>query len=470
MRLRRRTLISGIGVACGLLAACGGGVTERDQWTVWVTTNAPVPQLVDRVLIDILDDQGELACGDCRRQLGVPLDPAAWPISFGVAAPADGRPVRVRVRLYRAARAGTDGLPTPATSFDRVAALPTPHGNTDVQMILEGDCIGLASDVAQRLSCAATERALVPEAPLVPGKPDPSIRPGVWPRAASTPCSGAPDGMVCVPGGFFVLGDARDIGTGVGDNSSQHVERFVTVSPFAIDRDEMTVGTVRSLLAAGNVSANPSARQGPSSGQLAQCTYLGPSDETNDALPINCVPFDLAVQVCAAQGKRLPTEAEWEWAAGNESEETRYPWGDLGEPCDRADVGLGRFITEAALPEVYTCRVREGRPARDGGLPAASNPADVTALGVRRLAGGVSEWVSDRVASYNAPCWHPERPFLVDPRCDDDLSINARRLRGASWAGAPAFVSAAGREAFDPNTPLSYIGFRCAVSRGGATP
>ena len=80
MRVRRRPLIHLLFVVGASAVACGGGVSERDQWTVWLTTDTPIPQLADRGLIDVLDESGSLACSECRRQIGLPRDPAAWPI------------------------------------------------------------------------------------------------------------------------------------------------------------------------------------------------------------------------------------------------------------------------------------------------------------------------------------------------------------------------------------------------------
>jgi sulfatase modifying factor 1 len=416
MRIRRRTVIRGAALLAAGMVACGGGVTERDQWSVWVTTDAPVPQLVDRALVDVLDANGELACGDCRRQLGVPTDPAAWPFSFGVAKPDGARDLRVRVRLYRAASAGPDGLPVEATTLDLVGDLPAPSGNTEVHMVLTAECLGMASDLVGRSSCAGPDRALVPEKMLGTGRPDSTIRPGIWPRAATVACSRAsPSDMICIPGGFFVLGDSRALSIGRSPTASHNEERYVTLSPFSIDRDEVTVGAFRALLQAGRLSEPPTAR-GAATSELEDCTDVGATDPSNDPLPVNCVTAVAAAAACEALGKRLPTEAEWEWVAGNRIEESKYPWGDVDDPCDLADVGLGRSAVETTLPESTACRVRVGQPTRPPGIPAQDNDADVTSLGVRQLGGRLSEWVADRLASYRASCWQPENPFLVDRR------------------------------------------------------
>lgn len=464
MRIRRRAVIGGAGALAGVLVACGGSVTERDQWTVWVTTDAPVPQLVDRALVDVLDANGELACSDCRRQLGVPTDSGAWPFSFGIAKPDGPRDLRVRVRLYRAAKAGIDGLPVGMTTLDLVGGLPAATGNTEVHMALTAECLGLASDIMQRSSCVGPDRLLVPEKVLESGRPDSSIRPGIWPRARTIPCAEpVPSDMVCIPGGFFVLGDSRSLSTGSSPTTDARVERYVTVSPFSMDRDEVTVGFVRGLVQAGRLTDAPTAR-GPAMSMFEDCTYVGASDPSNDALPVSCITAVAAAHVCEALGKRLPTEAEWEWTAGNLRDETRYPWGDLGDPCDFADVGLGRSVLETTQPESTACRLRVGHVTRPPGVPALGSEGDVTNLGVRQLGGRLSEWVADRLASYLASCWQPDQAFLTDPRCDDTTMTTNQAIRGSAWADPPGVVAVVGRQGAAPRTVLPTVGFRCARS------
>ena len=438
---------------------CGGQVTERDQWTVWIATDTPVPALVDRALVEILSEDGELACSDCRRQLGLPTSPAQWPISFGVAAPATGPRPRVRVRLYRASRAGADGLPFVGTTLDRLARLPPARGNTEVAMVLFGECLGVAASVTDGTSCVGTGRELLPEAELASGPPPAAVRPGTWARAAIRPCDVAPpDDLVCVPGGLLALGDS----SAVAGQWSSAPERFARLDPFYLDRDEVTVGVVRELVRAGRIPAPPELRAADSRAVAAECTFLGPDDAANDELPINCVSHPTAAAVCAARGMRLPTEAEWEWTAGNLGAETRYPWGDDGDPCEHAHVGLGRTTTEAPQAiESKLCRVRPGLPARQAGLPRTRHERDVTALGVRGLAGGVAEWLADVGASYDAPCWAPEEPFLDRPRCDRGGALRA--LRGGSWLSPPSSSVSVRRRGDRPSLVSPGVGFRCAM-------
>lgn len=444
-----------------LAASCGGATSERDQWTVFLATDLPVPQLADRALVEILDDSGALACTECRRQLGLPVDVAAWPISFGVVA--TKKTLHVRARLYRAARAGALGLPPEASALDRVAVLPPAVGNTVVTMALHAECTGVPAALGEKTSCAGAARTIGPETTLPVGRPDPALSPGTWPRARAAPCpTVVPPEMVCVPGGLFVLGDARLLPT--NDDFATAPERFVHLSTFAIDRDEVSLGTVRRLFVAGTIARSPGLRSSDPTDSFAFCNYLGPNDPTNDDEPAACLSPETATAVCEKLGKRLPTEAEWEYVAGNRDEKTTYPWGNTNDACDRADVALGVFTQ----PGIFAlgadlCRVRPGQPTRAPGLPHVRNPRDVTTLGVRAMGGGLSEIVADGLAAYGSPCWHPEQPFLDNPRCDPSTTSN-RVIRGGAWANRIDTAAAANRLGATLGRNLVTAGVRCAKS------
>lgn len=436
------------------LAGCGGRTVDaRDQWTVVIATDAPVPQFGDRLLVELLDAQGQPACSACRREFGVP---DTWPVSFGVE-PLPAVPVpHLRVRLYRSAATGGDGLPLGNALIDERGSLPTPHGNTHVYAPLAMSCFGIPS--APGASCDPATGESVSEGEL--GAPPSTMpAPGSWPPALARDCTGTvPDGMVCVPGGAFLLGAPRFFY--YDDVSAPVPEHMVQLSPFALDADEFTVGAFRQLVAAGSASAP--VQQGSIMGS-DMCTWLGANDATNDAAPVNCVTVDQAAAACAALGKRLPTEAEWEFAASNRTAETLYPWGDDdGNICALTAIGLG---AQSAQGTEATFCLATGKPP---GPAPGGNPADVTALGVRNLGGNVAEFVVDRFAGYTAPCWNSAR-LLVDPHCDTaappaDNPSAQQSIRGSDWAGIALAARSSNRNAVPLANRDALTGFRCAKS------
>jgi formylglycine-generating enzyme len=426
------------------LAACGTPVGDPlPQWRVTIATDAPVPQLGDRLLIEVLGDDGQ-ACSGCRRQLGAE-DPARWPFSFGVVPPDKGG-VRVRVRLYRTAVTGFDGAPGSDRILDTLARMPRATGVTDVAITLDMRCFGVPADPFADTSCDPASGAPAPVKTLSARSEAPSLpAPGSWAPARSVDCPSPPgQGMVCVPGGAFLLGSPDYLPTGDLDPVP---EQLVQLDPFALDVDEMTVGEMRALVQAGMVS--PPVKNGP--GNAAHCTY---TDSGNDDMPVNCVSRATARKACEARGLRLPTEAEWEMAAGNRDRETAFPWGD-GSPCDHAIVGKGDPLDVAV-----SSACQDAATPLVGPEAVSAETTDVTLLGVRHMGGNVDEWVDDDVRPYDDPaCWGHDPALHVNPRC---ASGTGPGIRGGSWGSLPVGAHVYARNGVFADGPTPFTGFRCA--------
>ena len=153
-----------------------------------------------------------------------------------------------------------------------------------------------------------------------------------------------------------------------------------------------------------------------------QAMYRGPS------WPRETVTWQEASQFCMSHNARLPTEAEWEFAARG-PDALIYPWGN--------EFHLERLISGRLSP-----------------ADVASVPAGVAWVGAFDMSGGVAEWVAD---------WYTPYPqaSVTDPHLPADGQ--QRVLRGGSWFSfASFFVRTSHRESASPDTANSTIGFRCA--------
>ena len=113
---------------------------------------------------------------------------------------------------------------------------------------------------------------------------------------------------VQIPGGTFQMGSAS------GDDDEQPVHT-VGVAGFKMMKSEVTVGQYRKCVDAGSCTA-------PDTGE--DCNWnTGREDH-----PVNCVDWNQAQAFAVWAGGRLPTEAEWEYAARSGGKARTYPWGD----------------------------------------------------------------------------------------------------------------------------------------------
>lgn len=418
---------------------------------VTVATDAPLPTFGDRLLVEVLDAAGALACSGCQRSFDA-SSADRFPLSFGIEASA--RASLVRARLYRAANVGPDGLPAGTALLDAVGRLPMAAGIRKVMLELPARCFDVPADPATPSTCDPVTRAPVPAPALGPPPANPP-QAGSWAPAAPVPCPGPiPEGMVCVPGGLFLLGSFIPVRVGAYADAP---ERVVQLAPFAIDVREQTVGTVEALLQQGLVATAPVAKNA----SLTFCTFLGLDDHANDAYPVNCISWKAASEICAAQGKRLPTEAEWEYAASNAPAEDAFPWGNDGDVCGKAYVGRSSVFEGASVACHDASTVKQVGPVV-GGMPG-----DVSALGIENMAGNVAEWVQDDFATFDSECWQYDTFPLENPKCEVSTDPPPdKALRGGYWSASPFYARASARNLFDRKIPSAPAGVRCVKSWG----
>lgn len=243
-------------------------------------------------------------------------------------------------------------------------------------------------------------------------------------------------------------------------------EHDVTISPYRLDTYEVTVSRFRKFVDqfGGSVDAGLGAHpQIPDSGWESEWNSLLPatrdalssslhcdaeyetwtdSPEANENRPINCVTWFEAFAFCAWDGGRLPTEAEWEYAAAGGSNNRLYPWGSLAPE--------GRASFDCSFDGQVACSSSD--------LPnVGSSKAGIGAWGQLDLAGSLREWVLDR----SVDSWYA----AAGANCQDcaNLSEGDQRVtRGGSFSQIANALRAATRDSSRPSDRLSNLGFRCA--------
>ncbi|HRE48282.1 MAG TPA: formylglycine-generating enzyme family protein [Aggregatilineales bacterium] len=202
--------------------------------------------------------------------------------------------------------------------------------------------------------------------------------------------------MVNVPAGCFQMG------SGDGRRDEQPVHEVCFAHPFWLDRFEIT---------------------------NAQYGSEGPFPGAD--LPRTNLTWYEARDFCAQRGGRLPTEAEWEYAARG-VEGWHYPWGN------RLEDSRAVFDKNNQL-----------QPA-----PVGSKPAGASWVGALDLAGNVWEWTSSLYRPY------PYNP--ADGR--ESAEAEGERVHRGGWLSYIDYgISGHTRFRRDPNAPDWFIGFRCVV-------
>ncbi|GEM_PF-2484857 len=234
-----------------------------------------------------------------------------------------------------------------------------------------------------------------------------------------------PSGMVLISGGPFQMGCTE------GDMNCQYNEtpvHRVLVKPFYMDKTEVTVKAYKECVDAGTCVPPP----------LSTGTYCNWGKAQREDHPINCVEWAQAKEYCTWVWKRLPSEAEWEFAARGGHIDWQYPWGNDDANCKRA-------VMDGMQ---YSCS-REST-AIVGSMGAFG-------FGLYDMAGNVDEWVED--------CWHDDYIGApTDGTAWTSGDCSNRVFRGGSWLSGwvEVRVTVRGPKPFDD--PPEAKGFRCAIT------
>lgn len=264
--------------------------------------------------------------------------------------------------------------------------------------------------------------------------------------AAGNALAGEPDETVLVRGGTFRMGTPaaaipelkkRYAVSFPGVFEDEAPARDVSVGDFRIDRDEVTNARFLRFLEARPEWTRERLPPAMHNGHYLEHLRNGQSPPGKAAHPVVFVTWHAALAYCRWAGGRLPTEAEWEYAAraGGMRE---FPWGDEPPTPERANYsasGIGDT------------------------RPVASYPANP--LGLRDMAGNVWELALD--------AWGPGGSGFRDlpaGSSPDDLSVvtGRRALRGGSYGGAPVNLRTRWRDSHEVLNAVAFVGFRCVYA------
>jgi formylglycine-generating enzyme required for sulfatase activity len=228
--------------------------------------------------------------------------------------------------------------------------------------------------------------------------------------------------MLFVPGGAFEMGST--------ECPNERPVHAVTVDSLWIDRTEVSNAQYRQCVEAG-VCDEPN------------CWY--DDDFSAPQQPVVCVSWYQAGTYCDWVGARLPTEAEWEYAARG-SEGYRYPWGDEfdGTRLNFCDGSCDRAYADETIDNGYAHTA-----------PVDSFPEGASWCGAVNMVGNAWEWTADWFGDYS-------REVQVNPTGPE--SGTQRVLRGGAWDSMPFEGRGAVRKGSRPAFQFLYLGFRCASS------
>ena len=289
--------------------------------------------------------------------------------------------------------------------------------------------------------------------------------------------NGSKEGMVRLEGGHFLMGTESDAAfTADGEGPV----RRVTIDPFYIDVHPITnrqfsefVGESGYRTEAGRFGWSfVFHKQLPREkyGQLVDDTVAGhewwckvsgadwrhPEGPDSDVgeredYPATHVSWKDAAAYCRWAGKRLPTEAEWEYAARGGLEQHMYPWGDELTPGGRhlCNIWQGTFPEDDTAEDGYA-----------GPCPVEAFPAN--GYGIFSVTGNVWEWCSD--------WWDPNYHVLATGRNPVGPPPGVSKvIRGGSYLCHESYCNRyrlAARTSNTPDSTTTNLGFRCVRDAG----
>lgn len=277
------------------------------------------------------------------------------------------------------------------------------------------------------------------------------------------PC---PNGMVFISGGTFFMGsDANH--PALASARPAHATR---VDSFCLGMHEVSVAEYDACTREGTCDAAHAAASREEQGAATRTSEALHDEQCNtgkagrERHPQNCVSHRQAARYCASRGARLPTEAEWEFAARG-PENRVFPWGDAqptAHHINACGIECQRWHQDAQLEAELHGSMYDEDDGYAGTAPVGSFPLGSTRDGVMDLIGNVFEWTAGGLYTY-------DRTARVNPV--GPLESDSYVIRGGNFnSGIPEFSDPALRFAMHADAYSHGVGFRCAVSPRGGTP
>ncbi len=242
--------------------------------------------------------------------------------------------------------------------------------------------------------------------------------------------------MVQIPGGEFLMG------SNAGDVDEEPVHT-VHLDAFFMDIHEVTNAQYQQFM---------EATKHPPPKFWDDSRFNAPDQ------PVVGVSWYDAAAYAQWAGKRLPTEAEWEYAARGGLIGKRYPWGDDppdGSQCNFADRNTNFPWSDPRSDDGHT-----------GTAPVRTYPPN--RYGLHDMAGNVWEWCMDKYDPefyVKSPANNPIAGGMISFVNDDFLNVKTIRvLRGGCWYNGPSNLGVSNRAYVYMTYVGEYVGFRCVVS------
>jgi formylglycine-generating enzyme len=287
-----------------------------------------------------------------------------------------------------------------------------------------------------------------------------------------------PYGMVLIPSGSFMMGQADEDIAGTQSNFNKRV----TISKFFMDDTEVTNHEYRQFINAMMTDSISILGEEYIMTELYPDTTVWKKDFTYhngdpmteyyysspafDEYPVVGVSWKAARYFCDWRTKllngfrssegdfasprfRLPAEAEWEWAARGGRASAKYPWG-------------GPYVANGKGCLLANFKPHRGNYDADGfAYTAPSNAFNPNDFGLYNMAGNVAEWCLDAYADNSMVLTWDMNPV------NDDPNEPRKVVRGGSWKDVSYFLETGNRSYEYENARKAYIGFRCAMDHLG---